>query len=87
MVGKGLTCLSFLRCNRYKAQQKADQTVSKARQNMAEEYRRKAERELEEKKAKFQHYHERYINHLNSLEVCGGCRQRREGMGYRGEGE
>ena len=37
---------------------------------MEVEYVRTAQKEVEEKRAKFTHYYDRYNNHLDSLEVC-----------------
>ena len=57
------------RCNRYKQQQEADKEVRKARKGMLEDYMKEAEEGKATRLERFNHYHSRYSNHLNSLEV------------------
>ena len=67
-----LVCLLLLllsRCNRWAAQNKADKTVKKMQSNMEQEYVKKAYVDLEQQQHKFEHYHDRYNNHLQSLDV------------------
>lgn len=56
-------------CNRWSAQAKAQRTVKQMQNSLEQQYVKKAYRDLEEQQHKFQHYHERYNNHLQSLDV------------------
>ena len=56
-------------CNRWNVQARADKDVEKARSTMEKEYVNKAYQDLETQHSKFEHYHERYNNHLQSLDV------------------
>ena len=56
-------------CNRFTAQEKAKDTVKKARGDMEAAYVKKATEDLKVHTKRFFHYHERYSNHLHSLDV------------------
>lgn len=64
-------CTLFLahRCNRFQAQEKAKDSVDKARGDMEAAYIKKATEDLKVHSKRFQHYHDRYNNHLQSLDV------------------
>ena len=57
------------RCNRWAAQNKANRAVKKHQSSLEKEYVKKAHVDLEEQQRKFEHYHDRYNNHLQSLDV------------------
>ena len=57
------------RCNRFKEQREADAEVKKARNGLMENYLKSAQEGTEARLKRFNHYHSRYSNHLNSLEV------------------
>ena len=59
----------MFRCNRWKVQEKADAKVQEARKNMELEYMQRAAEEMEIHAKKFEHFYQRYNNHLESLEV------------------
>ena len=61
--------LCVCRCNRYNAIAKADRSVKAMQSGLEREYVNKAYRELEDQQHKFEHYHDRYNNHLQSLDV------------------
>lgn len=61
------------RCNRWGAQAKADKAVKQMQTSMEQDYVTKAYHEMEEQQEKFEHYHERYNNHLQSLDVSTEC--------------
>ena len=57
------------RCNRFKEQQAARETVEKARRGMMEDYTKTAKEQETVKRQRFEQCFSRYSNHLNSLEV------------------
>ncbi len=56
-------------CNRFTAQEKANTTVEISRGDMEAAYMKKATEDLESHTKRFQHYYDRYNNHLHSLDV------------------
>lgn len=59
----------YFTCNRWSAQAKADKVVKKMQSTLEQDYVGKARRDLEQQQQKFEHYHERYNNHLQSLDI------------------
>ena len=56
-------------CNRYKEQKKAKQGLEKAQRSMEERLMSDIGRDAEEKKKRFEHYHNRYVGHCQSVQV------------------
>ena len=60
-------------CNWFTAQEKANTTVEGSRGDMEAAYVKKATEDLQLHTKRFQHYYDRYNNHLHSLDVSGGA--------------
>ena len=60
-------------CNRWDAQARANKVVKRMQSSMEKDYVTRAYRDLEDQQHKFDHYHERYNNHLQSLGVSVRC--------------
>ena len=57
-------------CNRYKQQEKAQRDLEKTKKGMEERLVRDVIKEAKEKKMRFKHYHERYLEHCHNVQVC-----------------
>eukprot|EP00731_Ephydatia_muelleri_P020043 Em0012g868a len=59
----------YFSCNRYKQQEKAKQGLEKAQRSMEERLMSDMGRDAEEKKKRFEHYHNRYVGHCQSVQI------------------
>ena len=82
------TLVLSIRCNRWSAQAKADKVVKEMQSTLERDYVKRAYRDLEHQQRKFEFYHERYNNHLQSLDVREGGREGMDGWmdGWMGGG-